>query len=495
MNGPEVGAEQPAPGASERSVVSARVRIVGWYVLLLALALGAALLATRVVLYSDANSKISSDLSAEGKEAQALADTHVDARTGIRIDTMDQLMAAHLRGGPENDASLIGLVDGAVVAHTVPRSGGRPDLDAALVRQWSAVSALTYGRSADGRVRWVAVPATLGPGTPRAVLVYAKLPASDYAAIDRVIGVGALTSATALALVSLIAWVVGGRVLRPVRQVTMAANNIINGSDLRGRLPVRGNDELSALATTFNRMLDRLAQAFAEQRGFIADAGHELRTPITVVRGHLELLEHAREPARRTAITEVMTSELDRMNRLVKDLLVLDRAESGEFVNSDLVELEQLTRAIHAKAATLDDRQWTLDRAGIGSVVVDADRLTQAMLELAMNATRHDPAHAPVHLGSELVGGQIRLWVADHGPGVDDAEKQRIFHRFTRGSGRRPDSGGSGLGLAIVRAIATAHGGRVEVTDNAGGGAVFTLVIPAEPELPTDPSDEGDELP
>jgi len=258
-------------------------------------------------------------------------------------------------------------------------------------------------------VRYAAVPAGLGAGPPRAVLVYAFMPASGYAAIDRVIGTGAAASGGALVLVSLIAWLVAGRVLRPVRQVTAAANGIITDTDLKDRLPIRGHDEISALAQTFNRMLDRLAATFTAQRGFIAAAGHELRTPITVIRGHLELLEHAdSSPAPRTDRTRIVTilhDELDRMSRLVNDLLMLGRAEHPDFVTLDLLDLGTLTHAIHGKVSTLADRQWVLEDIGAGPVVVDGDRLSQAMLELANNADTHSPPGAPIHLGSSLNDG------------------------------------------------------------------------------------------
>ena len=391
---------------------SARVRILGWYVLLLALALGTALLATRVVLRADVNQRIDTELRLEAAEAQTIATSGFDPKTGEPFTTIDQLLAAHLAVSTiEPDAALITLLDGVVNGHVDPSSGAHPDQDQDLVRRWGAVTALTYGQvsSAVGEVRYVAVPAGLGVGPPRAVLVYAFMPASGYAAIDRVIGIGAAASGGALVLVSLIAWLVAGRVLRPVRQVTAAANGIITDTDLKDRLPIRGHDEISALAQTFNRMLDRLAATFTAQRGFIADAGHELRTPITVIRGHLELLEHAdSSPAPRTDRTRIITilhDELDRMSRLVNDLLMLGRAEHPDFVTLDLLDLGTLTHAIHGKVSTLADRQWVLEDIGAGPVVVDGDRLSQAMLELANNADTHSPPGAPIHLGSSLNDG------------------------------------------------------------------------------------------
>jgi signal transduction histidine kinase len=234
-------------------------------------------------------------------------------------------------------------------------------------------------------------------------------------------------------------------------------------------------------------MLDRLEQAFAAQRQFIDDAGHELRTPITVIQGHLELLDD--DPEERQKTTALVTDELERMSRIVNDLIILAKAERPDFLRLDTVDVAPLTEEVLAKARGLAARDWRLEEVARGRVVADRQRLTQALIQLAQNAAAHTADGDPIALGSELRDGELRLWVSDTGPGIPPEEQERIFRRFSRGRGGRRGSESAGLGLAIVRAIAEAHHGRVEVESNPGAGATFTVVIP--PDQPPTTEEEG----
>jgi signal transduction histidine kinase len=265
-------------------------------------------------------------------------------------------------------------------------------------------------------------------------------------------------------------------VLAPLRSLRDTARSI-NESDLTRRIEVAGDDELADLARTFNAMLDRLELAFASQKAFISDAGHELRTPITIVRGHLELLGD--DPEERRETIELVTDELDRMARLVNDLLLLAKAQRPDFLQPEDIDAGELTRELFAKAAALAPRDWRLAGVASGRIVADRQRLTQAVMNLSQNAVNHTMEEDAVELGSIVENGSMRMWVRDTGPGVDAADRTRIFERFARGaSASRSD--GSGLGLAITRAIAEAHGGRVELDSSSGRGALFTLTIPTE---------------
>jgi signal transduction histidine kinase len=242
-------------------------------------------------------------------------------------------------------------------------------------------------------------------------------------------------------------------------------------------MPVRGRDELAELTATLNGMFERLERAFATQRRFIDDAGHELKTPITIVRGHLELLEE--DPAERRQSMTLVMDELDRMGRMVDDLLLLARRQQPDFLDLEWVDVEVLTRALRAKASTLGPRDWSVGRTGRGVIAADRQRLTQAVIQLAHNAAAHTEDGDTITLGSAIQGGEARFSVSDPGSGIPAAERERIFDRFARGrNGRR--GGGAGLGLAIVKAIAEAHGGRVEVESRVGFGSTFTIVIPVE---------------
>jgi signal transduction histidine kinase len=168
------------------------------------------------------------------------------------------------------------------------------------------------------------------------------------------------------------------------------------------------------------------------------------------------------------------------MSRYVDDLLLLTKAPRPDFLRVGPIDLDLFTHDLFAKARSLGDRDWRLDGTGIGVIVADQHRLTQAVMNLADNAVRHTREGEAIWLGSSLVGRQGRLWVRDEGPGVEAADRERIFARYARaeGSARRRGEG-AGLGLSIVRAIAVAHGGRVELDSRAGMGSTFTIVLPA----------------
>ncbi|MEJ7844821.1 MAG: HAMP domain-containing sensor histidine kinase [Acidimicrobiales bacterium] len=253
--------------------------------------------------------------------------------------------------------------------------------------------------------------------------------------------------------------------------------------------PVGGQDEVGELATTFNQMLDRIETAFTTQRQFVDDAGHELRTPITVVQGHLDLLGD--DPEERRETIEVVQDELDRMARIVNDMLLLAKAEQPDFLRPGPVDLGELVEDVRARAVALDDRPWNaVVPPGPVEIVADRGRLLQALVNLVANAARHTPSGTPVTIGAAVdQAGEVVLWVRDEGPGIAPADHGRIFERFARaGTGPRP-AGGAGLGLAIVSAIAEAHGGRVALASVPGGGATFSL------HLPSTASGDGDRRP
>jgi two-component system OmpR family sensor kinase len=239
---------------------------------------------------------------------------------------------------------------------------------------------------------------------------------------------------------------------------------------------VHGRDDVAALAETFNAMLDRLERAFAAQREFVDDAGHELRTPITIVRGHLELMGD--DPAERDETVRIVTDELDRMSRIVEDLLLLAKAERPDFVTPEPVQLAELTADVYVKARTLGERDWQLAEVADNEAELDPQRITQAMVQLAQNAVQHTTPGQTIRIGSRADGPRIELYVADSGPGVQPQDAEVIFERFRRGTARRGARvSGAGLGLSIVRAIAEAHGGQVRLHNTEGGGATFVLTL------------------
>ena len=288
----------------------------------------------------------------------------------------------------------------------------------------------------------------------------------------------AIVSLLSLLLVTAAAAWLSGRLLAPLRTLRETADDI-SGSDLSRRLPVTGHDDITALTRTVNGMLDRLEAAFVGQREFLDDAGHELRTPLTVLRGHLELLDTG-DAAEVAETKELLLDEVDRMSRLVGDLILLAKSDRPDFLRPRSVDLAGLTTDVLAKARALGDRDWQLDAVADVVVVADEQRLTQALLQLADNAVKHTGPGDTVAIGSSYDEGRARLWVRDTGPGVPPQERDLIFERFGRGSVSAGDEG-FGLGLSIVSAIARSHGGTVEVEDPedpAPRGARFVVTLP-----------------
>ncbi|WP_156517311.1 sensor histidine kinase, partial [Rhodococcus sp. EPR-279] len=283
------------------------------------------------------------------------------------------------------------------------------------------------------------------------------------------------------------AWLVAGRIMSPIRHITATARTITE-TDLSGRITdartTGRGDDIGALIDTLNSMLDRIESGAASQRRFLDDAGHELRTPITIVRGHLDVLDHD-DPVDVRDTVALVDDELDRMNRLVADLLLLTRADQTSFVNPVVTDVDALTRSVFDKVTTLADREWVLEASATVHAPLDAQRLTQALLALADNATHHTMPGSRVGIGSQLSDGDIRFWVTDSGPGIARDEQERIFERFARGRNGTRRTEGAGLGLSIVTAIAQAHRGRVSVGSAPGHGATFTITIPLTDSVPS----------
>ncbi len=334
------------------------------------------------------------------------------------------------------------------------RSWQRPDLN----RSGFAVTAQTTGRIRTDRQGAVAV------------LVLA--------------GVGALLAA-AVGI-----WLVAGRALRPLRQLTATVDEIGRSGDLGRRLPDvrnRRGDDVGRLTVGFNTMMARLQQAhrwmadaLAAQQRFTADASHELRTPLTTVRSNVGFLRahaDAAEPDRAAALADI-EAESARMSRLVDDLLTLARADGGQRPRLEPLDLGELAQQVCRQARTVHpDREVHCAGAPV-RVLGDDDALRRLLWILLDNAVEHTADGGTVWVAVTSRDGWAALQVSDDGPGIDPQLSERVFDRFFRADGSRRD-GGAGLGLAIARWIVWAHGGRITASNNTRGGASFVAELPS----------------
>jgi two-component system OmpR family sensor kinase len=317
--------------------------------------------------------------------------------------------------------------------------------------------------------------ATVGVGEPLSSVTHAQ------AGVARAF---ILAGALALALALLASYLIGTRVSRPLRRVAAVAARVDAG-DLHPRIHDAGGQgyEVRVLAEAFNHMLDRLTEAFAGQQAFIADASHELRTPLTVIRGQLEVLAAQREPSAQEVrrVEQLVQAEIARMTRLVDDLLLLAKSEETHFLRVEPIELASFVTELWDGMSLITARRFELGSIPRGTLSADPDRLAQALRNLIENAIAHTAEDCGLVrlLVTALPGGRVCFSIEDDGPGVDVAQRERVFDRLHRtDEARDRNSGGAGLGLAIVRAIAEAHGGTVALTESPEGGARLDLTLP-----------------
>jgi signal transduction histidine kinase len=285
----------------------------------------------------------------------------------------------------------------------------------------------------------------------------------------------------ALLAAAVVAWLLASRLTRPLRRLSEVAEDV-GGGDLSARMDLdsAGRDETLRLAESFNGMLDRLEAAFDRQRRFVADASHDLRTPLTIIRGQLEVLarDPDPDPAEVARVTAVVNEATGRMERLVADLLALARAEEADQGKSGPVAVRELID--EAASAAVEPDRIEIGEVAQVEIRVDGEAVERALSNLIDNALFHGGPEGRVVVSAAGRGSTVDLIVDDDGPGVPIAERKRIFDRFARlDESRTGASGGSGIGLAIVQAIAEAHGGSVACLDSPAGGARFVITLPA----------------
>jgi signal transduction histidine kinase len=284
--------------------------------------------------------------------------------------------------------------------------------------------------------------------------------------------------------------------LKPIDQITMTAQSIVRAEDLSRRVPVpEPADELQRLSITVNELLARLEGLFMTQRRFVADVSHELRTPLAAMQGNLDVLSRgaARDPQLLEESLRDMRSEVNRLIRMVNDLLLLAQSEAGIQIRRELVEIDTLILEVHRELRPLAGQVvLRIGHEDQVQILGDRDRIKQALLNLTVNALQHTPAGGSVTLNLRADAQSAYLSVTDTGVGIDPANRPFIFERFYRADRSRSRvAGGAGLGLAIVKWIAEVHGGQISVVSELGVGSTFTLQLPlAHPNYPQLPPPE-----
>jgi signal transduction histidine kinase len=444
---------------------------------------GAAVPLFRWLLFANVDHRVREDLA---EEMADFREDYLAWEEAPQQDTadlrafIDEFLAEEL---PEDDNFFIALVEGQFYRSNpaVLIEPFRPD--SALVQRWSSLTEATTGERevADPKISKVIylVQPLMVDGHIKGVFITAHSSAGELNEALTSVYIFAQVAIGVVVVSFLLAWLATGQVLKPIRKLATTAQAIVSESDFNQRIPkAYGRGEMAELTTVFNHMMERIQTAFDSQRNFINDAGHELRTPITIIRGHLELMGN--DPQEQTATIELVMDELDRMNRFVNDLILLAKAEQSHFLQAETIDVTEFVDELFSKASSLANRKWHLVNRCPDKIVGDRQRLTGALLNLAQNATQHTQPADLIELGAVTDQKEVRFWVRDTGEGISAEDQRRIFDRFARAANSYRRSEGVGLGLAIAKAIAEAHHGSIELTSQIGAGSTFSIVIPLE---------------
>jgi signal transduction histidine kinase len=345
---------------------------------------------------------------------------------------------------------------------------------------WKSGQQLTFEFTPPGakHAHLAAAAPVVVKGQPIGAIVVAKVKADVNDSVFALVRRLAISGILGLLVAGLFAWYVSGRVVRPVLELSDAADEVAQGNyDVD--VPRRAPGEIGHLAERFEQMTERLAEVETLERNFLMSVSHELRTPLTAIRGHVSaLLEGVVEDReQRTHSLEVVAAEADRLERLVGDILDLAKLDAHRFtVLHEEVDMEQLVEIAYqtfseeARRRSIDYRVEVRSRPVI---VSDGDRVLQIVANLLSNAFRATPDGGQITLELDRANGDVHVAVEDTGPGIPSDQRERLFRAFVS------DGGGTGLGLTIARELSTALGGRIDLESQVGKGSRFELVLPA----------------
>jgi signal transduction histidine kinase len=402
-----------------------------------------------------------------------------EGASGARFDTTaDALEAIVAQVAPDRNSGSLGILDGRpAYVPGVATSLDVPTYPAIIDRILAEVAdgsvRLGTMSTPEGDLRYVAAPVAID--SHRGVFVMAVDVGAELGDFVAATWAYLAVAAGVLAIIGLVGWLVAGRLLAPIRRLRLAAEEI-TGTDRATRIPVVGHDDVSELTATVNDMLDRLDGALTGQRRLLDDVRHELKTPITIVRGHVELMNPA-DPADVEATRAIAIDELDRMSGLIDEIETL--AESRMLVTRRrTLHAAELAAEVFAKSRGISGHAWHSVITSTSTVSVDRGKIVQAWLQLVDNAVKYSPLGTTITIGCVDFENTVEFWVQDAGPGIPPGAELAIFERHTRV--HDGEASGSGLGLSIVRSIVTAHAGRVAVASSDAGTRIG-FVLPAVP--------------
>ena len=466
--------------------MSIRLRLTLWYVSLLAVILVAFSGALYAILSLSLFNQVDTSLESRAAEVSNGLITALQVQTEPRIFI--------LRGGrltlPTADAFAtpgvfvqISTLDGVAITRSDNLGSQTITISSANLTQVSnGVSVFTTELRDRSPLRIFIAPLIVREQVVAAIVVAESLQGTG----DTLRQLGILLMAgiaMALLIASIIGFILAGAGLAPIDRITQTAKTIAHSNDLSRRIEEKPrNDEVGRLAATFNEMLERIEELFRAQQRFVADVSHELRSPLTAIRGNLDLLRRGAldDPKERQAALSAVDSEASRMQRLVTDLLMLAQADAGVEIQKQPIELDTLLLDVY-RQARLTATNIKIILGGEDQLLVngDLDRLKQLFLNLMDNAIKYTPSGGQVTLSFGRENDFALVSVADTGVGIPEKDLAKIFDRFYRvDKARARDKGGTGLGLSIVKWIVDQHGGTIDVTSQIGKGTTFTIRLP-----------------
>ena len=466
------------PGRPSRRRFGTATRLAAFHALVLVIVLGAVVFLLVRQFTSSYQSVAARALAGEMKAYTTAASSAVRT-TDLKTFTVGYLQSRALPAGTALVVSFPG--NQVVVTPDATRLLDDPRL-AAWLRVAPAAS-ITKATDVGGTPTEVLVAPLVVEGQRAGTFLAATDLSAQESQRARVLRLSIAEAGIALLAGVASAYLLLRRLLHTIGRITRAAGQIGSGA-LNRRLGDQGSDdEVGQLAATFDSMIGRIDAAMTAQRRLLSDVSHQLRTPLTVARGHLEVLEHTGEindPAAVSETVALVVDELEHMRSLVERLLLLGRAMEPDFLAIDLIDARDFVAEVFDAAQVLAPRRWSVRDVPDVVVGADAAKLRGALLNLIDNAVKATEPGDRIEISCSIDGADqsIVFAVEDSGPGIPEHQRAAVLARFARPGAR--DEDGSGLGLAIVRAVADAHGGHVTVGESELGGARIAIVLPAE---------------